>query len=345
MYLSYSQYQIQDAQGNAIYTAPPTSTDPQAFATGTYYGTWDQKDNSGMQVKPGTYAVVYVTAANKPAAIFAITGTSVLTTYHPNAQLSAYYVQPGQAISINGTGFAPNETILLYVENYLAKYRTDANGNLSVTNAVIFSASQANTTQKITIIATNSNEYHKEFTIGVSGYGSASISPSTYYVLPGGSLNFNGNGFAPTEQVTVQVQGQTAKTVAADTAGNLNVNHVLIPYTFAGMTAFTFTGQTSGITVSTTITVAQLHPWLILSSYYERAGSPLTINGYGFGAGEQVNITFNNGQVGSVVADQNGMISVSTMVPTSSRSPHAITIRGVGSSTGATAQATFTQAY
>jgi len=77
-----------------------------------------------------------------------------------------------------------------------------------------------------------------------SGQGNATVYASSYSVAPGGTIQINGQGFAPNETVSVSAGGTQLGTAQTDGSGNFSTSGSA-PNTSGSMT-YTFTGQTSG---------------------------------------------------------------------------------------------------
>ena len=73
-------------------------------------------------------------------------------------------------------------------------------------------------------------------------------------VQPGGHLDFVGHNFGHEENVDMRLGGSLLRTVHADGGGNFSTGSMLAPGT-PGTYNYVFTGQTSGLTATSTITV------------------------------------------------------------------------------------------
>jgi hypothetical protein len=84
--------------------------------------------------------------------------------------------------------------------------------------------------------------------------GTGMIDPNNSYITAGGLMDLGGRNFGHEETVRVTLNGTTVATAHADGGGNFSTGSFTAPAT-AGTYTFVFTGQTSGITGSTNITV------------------------------------------------------------------------------------------
>lgn len=249
-----SQWRVEDSKGNIVYTAPALSSDPNSYSFGTYYGTWNQHDANGAQVKAGSYRIVYSAAANQTTASFTITKKpGHVIGYYPVANPSTYFILPGNPLSFSGRGFAPNENVSLYNGTVLASsYSADANGNLSIPNAVTISHGLENTVQTFRLEGSVSG-YSKTYRVVVGGFY-PNITPSSYYFAQGQQITVTGKDFAPSEPVNIVFNGVNS-TITANAAGNISTV-VTAPFS-GGKYAITAQGAWSGAVSSRTVTVAR----------------------------------------------------------------------------------------
>jgi hypothetical protein len=171
------------------------------------------------------------------------------------------------------------------------------------------------------------------------GGSSAQVSPSNYYTPRGSSITFTGTSFAPNEQVNLSFNnGADMAHVTADANGSFT-----LPYTIplsATTAHFVFTGASSNLSSTVDVTLAQFYSGITLSTYWAQGGSALTINGSGFGAGEEVDFSTSAGQFGMITADTNGSFIFNGAVPYGPSGDVTLTARGA--ITGASATSPFT---
>jgi len=131
--------------------------------------------------------------------------------------------------------------------------------------------------------------------------------PSGYYKS---SLDFAGSGFAPGEPVLIYSSGVGSAVLVsatADLAGAFSAT-ARAPQSVGGPRIFLGVGQTSGKVAAASFSMS---PRLILNPASGPAGSSVTVEGYGFGAPEAVEIYWNNPRtlLGSALTDQHGTFS------------------------------------
>jgi hypothetical protein len=80
----------------------------------------------------------------------------------------------------------------------------------------------------------------------------AHLSPSSASIMSGGSVDFNGRGFGSEETVTISTGGSVVGTAHADGGGNFSTGSMMLSGT--GTNTYTFTGATSGIVRTATVT-------------------------------------------------------------------------------------------
>ncbi|MEU3986720.1 GH92 family glycosyl hydrolase [Streptomyces sp. NPDC026672] len=116
-------------------TSPAQTLTVAASATGTVQATVSASDDA----RPGRYSI---TAAGKssrtPAtATVRVTEERAASTHRPQVALSATSGPRGTAITVNGSGFAPNEAVTIRFGNGLASITVHANGDGVVSGATI----------------------------------------------------------------------------------------------------------------------------------------------------------------------------------------------------------------
>jgi hypothetical protein len=158
---------------------------------------------------------------------------------------------------------------------------------------------------------------HTAFLSGVSiaTTGGLAVTPTTGE--PGIGLVASAGGFAPLETVTLTAYASGPTVIGTATANTSGIaafqGHV--PQTPFGALGFVAAGQSSGTFRSG---VMSLRPRLSVSPPNGTAGSTLTVTGFGFAAGEQVNLQWSNPQtlLGNATANKNGTFSAEVIIPT-----------------------------
>ncbi len=269
--------------------------------------------------------------------ITVVCGSLLLTTitFASYIILTPYYLMPGENITIQGNDLPSNEFVIVSVGNQkLPPLRTDTGGTFSLPLQV------PNTGGKSLPITVYDPSGTKSTSSVVVGTYYPFVTPTTYYVLPGGTVRFNGIRFAPNE--SVQITGNNIITnIQADTGGTFETGAFPVGYT-AGEQTYRFTGINSNTFANVTIYIGKLNPWLTLDTYYAPPGSSLTISGHFFGLNESVSVFFEGSPVGTVTTDNRGEFSVQTFVPALIEGFKLISAQGL--TTGAEATSTFSEA-
>jgi hypothetical protein len=146
------------------------------------------------------------------------------------------------------------------------------------------------------------------------------LTPSSYYVMPGQQLNVSGVGFMPGEQVSLSGDGMSMQ-VTADGSGNFStILPMTIPFSNEnGTQAFTATGMNSGVSAMFNESIGQYYPQISPSAYWLPMNSNFAVNGTGFAPNEPVTVLV-SGQSMSMMADGSGNVTFNTMAPDSAGS-------------------------
>jgi hypothetical protein len=141
--------------------------------------------------------------------------------------------------------------------------------------------------------------------------GNLSISPASGF--PGTTVTLTGGGFGANETVNVYTFNGTKNvllgTGTSDATGSLSAT-ARVPSASWGLYSLVAIGQTSG---TTGVVLFSVTPRLVANPKTGSVGSTFALSGYGYGAGETVNVFWNTPQVslGSANADLFGHFSLS----------------------------------
>jgi hypothetical protein len=113
--------------------------------------------------------------------------------------------------------------------------------------------------------------------------------------VPGLGFAASASGFVPLETVTLTAYASGPTVIGTATANSIGIASFQgrVPQTPFGALGFVAAGQSSGTIRSG---VMSLRPRLSVSPPNGTAGSTLTVTGFGFAAGEQVNLQWSNPQ-------------------------------------------------
>ena len=250
------------------------------------------------------FSTTLVVPANSPQGPFAIDGEDAVTHFRtgnsfyvipltPTADFTAQSHAPFATVTVNGSGFAPNESITLELAG--------ATAHATANNAGGFTGAT------IVIPQITSGLYHVNVTgdashVSIASYLNyfwidgfyPSVSPSAYYLMPGATLSFDGSGFAAGETIRVTETGTTLvlSSFSANASGGFVASGgFALPASFHGQTKnFTLTGSQSSVSASTGMTVGDFYAYASPSSYYLTPGSNLSFTGGGFAGNETVRV-------------------------------------------------------
>lgn len=257
-----------------------------------------------------------------------------LGSFYPSLTSDSYYTNPGSTITLNASGFAPNESLNVTGIAASSTIQTDAMGDATFPVNIPFSTSLK--TVDITVTGSQSGT-----SITISIYLapiSTQISPSAYYVSPGSTVTFTGTGFAPNESVSATLNGNPLPSITASSLGAFTAGLTIPPS--ATSAHFVFTTVTSGSSIPIDITLAQFYSYINLSTYYAQGGSPLVITGNGFSPNEAIALSTEGNSFGSTTADTNGSFTYSGSVPFSTAGSK--TIKATGAQSGASGSSSIT---
>jgi hypothetical protein len=248
---------------------------------------------------------VMITASGETSGLTS-TNDYYVNPFTPSLSASSSQTTPYNTISVNGSGYAPNEAVDLNLAGAATKVETDQTG--SFTDAVITTPDVPAASYTITGVGESSGASSVAYEYINGFYPSAS--PTSYYVMPDTSLGFNGSGFAANEKVNVTdaSTGALVSSFTTDATGAFkDAGSFTIGTTYAGQSVkFVLTGTVSQATTTVTTTVGQYFPSVSPSVYYVMPGSSLSFNGSGFIPGETVSVYSNKALVETITADSKG---------------------------------------
>jgi hypothetical protein len=208
----------------------------------------------------GAFTNASVTVPQKPPGVYTMLATGdhrdqaqanfYISGYYPNASPSAWYLLPGQSLSISGTGFAPGETVTLSDPQDGVQVSATADGSGAFSKSVLtVPFSWQNSTRTFTVAGgTSGASIPLTVTIGTF-YPQAN--PSTYWVGTGQGMSVSGTGFAPSESVSLLINGAAAATAPADNSGAVNFSFTTPSQ--GGSFTLTLQGASTGLSSSRTI--------------------------------------------------------------------------------------------
>ncbi len=200
---------------------------------------------------------------------------------------SAFYALPGESLTLSGTGFAPNENVLISMNGGTnLSVPASPTGELTAVGPFV-----APFTGSMQFVATGESSQATANVAVTLGSLFASVTPDSWYVPSGSAITFSGTGFAASEPITLAHDGSVLETITADATGSFMNYGVSTTFGLDRSSTYTFTGTVSGVVAAATITIAALAPIISLDTYYTLPGTTMHVNGSGFAASEPVTIT------------------------------------------------------
>jgi len=303
-------------------------------------------DNSGSFTGQGASTVPY--SAHGSTVTYTVHGsvssansTLVLAVadLFPWVNPSAWYILPGSSVTFTGGGFGPSEGISVYYgtsTSPVAHFSADASGNFTAQGSVTIPYGTGTANYKL--IGDSSGAVAMAPITRALFY--PSLNPSAYYSAPGGFITLSGSGFVPGEDVVLTVNGTAAGTAHTDSMGAFSGQSIHVSTTPNSTATIQGVGQTSGATASFGMAIGAYYTWEELSTWWAMGGSPLTITGHNFAAGETVNASSGSQDLGSGTASNTGDVTIMTHVPHGASGPASVTL--TGQTSGAPASVTMT---
>jgi hypothetical protein len=209
--------------------------------------------------EPGLHAVVAAGASSgTPAAATVDVQPATAPSYQPQVALSPSSGPHDTLLSIAGSGFAPRERITIAFRSgtdTLATQTIRADGAgvlggaaMSVPDVAPIGAADVVVTGSVSKAVSTA-----PFQVTTGASTTTVYRPALDLAASGSSVVVSGSGFAPDEQVSVEVDGRAVQTVHADSAGSLA--HVTIAAPADGDHAIGATGVDSLMPADASFTV------------------------------------------------------------------------------------------
>jgi hypothetical protein len=165
---------------------------------------------------------------------------------YPSVLTHPYAVRDGKPVAFRGSGFAPNEQILIYLDSSRGvpalTATADSSGKFTVSFVVPFGLKGKNT---LTAVGEQSRASTSSG-LDILPY-SPSAQASTYDAAPGTELTFYASGFAANEVVLVYAQHQLVSAFRVDSKGSAAAaGRYMVPSGAGNGLIFTLRGQKSG---------------------------------------------------------------------------------------------------
>jgi len=234
-----------------------------------------------------------------------VTASTTVTVgkFFPQISPSEYYLTPGKSFTVWGIGFGSNEKVSVTAAGVTSVVTANKDGVFKTSGPFTAPYEQG---VMLNIVAEGQQSKARAETAVKMGILSPQIVPAAYYNLPGDSVNVDGYGFAPGEDVMIKSDAGLVIATTTDKYGNFNKYTVDLPFEGGQTTDFLFVGAKSGAVASTTLSTAKLVPMVVLNSYYAHPGASIKVQASGFSRGEPVTFTTER-NIFSVNADNQGV--------------------------------------
>lgn len=165
---------------------------------------------------------------------------------YPSSAMHPYAIRAGHSVTFTGTGFAPSEQVLIYLNGSggVPALTTTAstNGGFAVNFVVPFGLKGR---QSLTAIGNESRASARNGFL-VMPY-MPSVQASTYGALPGTTISFYAKGFAANEVVLVYTDGKLVTAFRVNSQGSASAaGSYIVPSGVANGIYFKMVGQQSG---------------------------------------------------------------------------------------------------
>ncbi len=289
---------------------------------------------SAFAARPAVAATGANAAATAPAAAPTLTVTPPASTR-------------GGIVSVSGSGFAANETVVLAFDGnltYSVRVQATVAGQVPATNFTVPAVSGPGAHK---IVATGAASQRSATAAVTVATASATLTATPASTTRGGTTVLGGTGWVANEVITVTLDGVATPlaVVHADAQGAFPGTPVTIPYTATvGTHTLTATGAVSGRTATATLTIGAVSATLVATPATTTRGGVTTLSGAGWAADETITVTLSDlaSPLAVVHATPQGLFpSTAVTIPyTATVGAHMLTAAGAVSKRTATATLT-----
>lgn len=255
---------------------------------------------------PGRYTLRLAGSESAQADVWVVDG-------EPRLDLHRYAAHPGELLGLAGTGFAPGETVRIYLADApaetLGELTADARGAIA-SQGIPVPAVPAGVRTLVAEGEQTGLAVRREVSIVEHAPW---IVLSVYALRPGGSVDVAGHDFAPGEQVKAFLDDGPAPvwTGKADDAGSVVARALFTAGPDGvGKHRLALAGDATRAPVSATFEVLPYVPRLALTSYAGPPGAGVAFDGVGFAPGETVRVFLDRGaqrdQVATITVGASG---------------------------------------
>lgn len=249
--------------------------------------------------------------------------------------------QPGGAVNISASGFAPGEKVYVYWGRITgppaATMTADGSGSIGRAQVHIGVAPVGPTT--LVLIGQKSRTTATAPFLMLGLYPSVKLAP--YALRAGNDVTFSGHGFAPGEQVLVYLNSSTGMPALATPAngeGGFSVRFK-VPFGLRGKQRLVAIGDQTRASVTSGFTVMPYMPEANASTYGAMPGTTVSFYAKGFAPNEVVRVYAGNPEqlVSAFRVDAKGTVSAAGTYVVPSSAGNAVIFTLVGQKSGGTA--------
>jgi len=246
-------------------------------------------------------------------------------------------VAPGGQVSIDGSGFSPSSSVVVWMRapnastgTVVARGTTSKYGTLSTG----FTMPDSLTGTTATLLAQQAGGATATAQIVTPiGVGRVVVDGKSAG-KPGDTVTVSASGFGPNEKVDVfwgRVAGTPAATLTASGGGSISYASIPVGVAPVGPTTLVLVGETTRTTATAPYQMLGLYPVLTPHPYAVQAGHPVNLTGTGFAPGEQV-LLYLNAASGTpaltATANSGGSLSLDFVVPFGLKGSQTLTAIG-----------------
>ncbi len=268
-----------------IYRNAPSGT-PLATVTTDSLGMFETEIGVPANAPQGPFTVVAVNPNNDQAS-----NSYYVVPFSPFLTIEAESHSPFAHVSVSGINFAPNEHVLVSLGGNSVMATANNAGSFNDADLIVPQVQPG----LYTITATGQASGASTQTFFYIDAFYTSISPSSYFLIPGETLSFSGTGFAPGETVNVRQGASFVSSILVGSDGSFtNAGGFVIPVSYQGTSkTFVLRGSQSNASESVTVTIGTLSAMVEPSIYFGAPGATVTFTGRGFLGGELVKVYAN----------------------------------------------------
>jgi len=239
---------------------------------------------SAFAARPAVAATGANAAATAPAAAPTLTVTPPASTR-------------GGIVSVSGSGFAANETVVLAFDGnltYSVRVQATVAGQVPATNFTVPAVSGPGAHK---IVATGAASQRSATAAVTVATASATLTATPASTTRGGTTVLGGTGWVANEVITVTLDGVATPlaVVHADAQGAFPGTPVTIPYTATvGAHTLTATGAVSKRTATAALTINAVAATLVATPPSTTRGGTTVLSGAGWAADETITVTLSN---------------------------------------------------